>query len=216
MSWKLIQPIFNTRLSEHTNSSSGQAWGSGLTRSPVQTQFTYVSLWLVAFCWIKSLLCNDAYYTGMLFYSESTFQLWASRRLCVEFKTVSSVSLHPSGRRGIPFGCSSVKHHPSKRQELSFRTFLCVQKLQLFLVASVRTSQQHVRTPFSVQQAKRFLSKTQILQPSGRFSVPVRMLFLIRQVMQKTFNRPNVRLHGSDAQALIWKLRAAEVQPSER
>jgi len=28
------------------------------------------------------------------------------------------------------------------------------------------------------------------------------------------FNRPDVTLHGPDAQALIWKLLAAEVQPS--
>jgi len=30
---------------------------------------------LAAFCLTKSFLCNDAYYTGMLFYSESTLQL---------------------------------------------------------------------------------------------------------------------------------------------
>jgi hypothetical protein len=36
----------------------------------------------------------------------------------------------PSRRRGIPSGRSSVKHHPSGRQELSIRTPLCVQKLR--------------------------------------------------------------------------------------
>jgi hypothetical protein len=30
------------------------------------------------------------------------------------------------------------------------------------------------------------------------------------------FNRSNISLHGPDAQALIWKLHAAEVQPSAR
>jgi hypothetical protein len=30
---------------------------------------------LDAFCWTKSLLCNVAAFTGMLFYSESTLQL---------------------------------------------------------------------------------------------------------------------------------------------
>jgi hypothetical protein len=34
--------------------------------------------------------------------------------------------------------------------------------------------------------------------------------------MQTKFNRSYVNLHGSDAQALIWKLRATEVQPSGR
>jgi len=30
---------------------------------------------LATFYWTKSLLCNDAYYIVMLFYSESTLQL---------------------------------------------------------------------------------------------------------------------------------------------
>jgi hypothetical protein len=54
------------------------------------------------------------------------------------------------------------------------------------------------------------------LQPSGRCSVPVRTLSLIGQVVQKTLNRPAVNLHYLDAQALIWKLRAVEVQLSGR
>jgi len=29
---------------------------------------------LATFCWTKLLLCNDAFYTGILFYSESTLQ----------------------------------------------------------------------------------------------------------------------------------------------
>jgi hypothetical protein len=29
---------------------------------------------LATFCWTKSLLCNDAYYTEMLFYLDSTLQ----------------------------------------------------------------------------------------------------------------------------------------------
>jgi len=37
---------------------------------------------------------------------------------------------------------------------------------------------------------------------------------LIRLVMQKKFNCQDVSLYCSDAQALIWKLRAAKVQPS--
>jgi hypothetical protein len=37
---------------------------------------------------------------------------------------------------------------------------------KLFQVASVQTSQQHVRMPFSVRQVKRFISKTQICEDS--------------------------------------------------
>jgi len=46
--------------------------------------------------------------------------------------------------------------------------------------------------------------------------VLVRMLSLIRQVVHTKFNRPDISLHGLDAQALVWKLRAAEVQSSGR
>jgi hypothetical protein len=42
----------------------------------------------------------------------------------------NSDPLHPSGRRVIPSGRSSVKQHPSERRELSVRTSICVQKLQ--------------------------------------------------------------------------------------
>jgi hypothetical protein len=43
----------------------------------------------------------------------------------------SSSPLHPFGRRGILSGCSSVKQHPSGRQDLSIRTPICVQKLRV-------------------------------------------------------------------------------------
>jgi hypothetical protein len=70
--------------------------------------------------------------------------------------------------------------------------------------------------------------------------VPARTLSFIRQVVHTKFNRPDVSLHGQDAQAsymeiayisstvqtsmfmvltlkaLIWKLRAGKVQPSGR
>jgi hypothetical protein len=48
---------------------------------------------LAAFCWIKSLLCNVAAFTGMLLYPESTLQLCSSRRFCEVFKEVYFGSL---------------------------------------------------------------------------------------------------------------------------
>jgi len=50
------------------------------------------------------------------------------------------------------------------------------------------------------------------LQPSGRRDYFVQTLSLIRQVMHKILNQPDVSLHYPDAQSLLWKLRAAEVQ----
>jgi hypothetical protein len=40
--------------------------------------------------------------------------------------------------------------------------------------------------------------------------VPIWMLSLIKQVMQKKFNRFDVRLHGPDAQTLLWKLQTVQ------
>jgi hypothetical protein len=76
---------------------------------------------------------------------------------------------------------------------------------ELFSVASVRMSQQHVRTPFSARQVNKILSKTQIWEdsckPSGCQVYTVRTLSLIRQVVQKMFNHLDVSLHSPDARA---------------
>jgi hypothetical protein len=53
------------------------------------------------------------------------------------------------------------------------------------------------------------------LQPSGRQVYTVWTLSLIRQDVEKICNRPNVRVTPSGCQSLLWKLRAANVQPSE-
>jgi hypothetical protein len=54
------------------------------------------------------------------------------------------------------------KHHPSGRREISFRTFLCVEKIRT-APACIRTDiSAHVRTTLSVWQASGFLSKTQL------------------------------------------------------
>jgi hypothetical protein len=89
---------------------------------------------------------------------------------------------------------------------------------ELFQVASVRTSQQHLWMPFSTRQVKGLSFQTLIWEdnckPSGRRSYSVQTLSFIRQDMQKSCNRPNVSLHYPNAQSLLWKLHAAEVQPS--
>jgi len=81
---------------------------------------------LAAFCLDKIASINVAAFTRMLLYPESTLHLCSSRRFCEVFTEVLFGSLsavrttwysvrtlisqqHPSGRHGIPFGCSSVK-----------------------------------------------------------------------------------------------------------
>jgi hypothetical protein len=86
--------------------------------------------------------------------------------------------------------------------------------------ASIRTTWQYRLDAIHCSTSNRVsVSDTDLgrqLLSSRRCGIPIRTLFLIRQVVQKKFNRPDVRLHGPYAQTLLWKLRAAEVQPFGR
>jgi len=66
---------------------------------------------------------------------------------------------------------------------------------ELFRVASVPTSQQHVRTPFSVWQVKRFSSQTRY----GKTATTVRMTGLHHPdtILHKARRGANLQLSGS-------------------
>jgi len=119
----------------------------------------------------------------------------------------SSSPLHPSRSRDISSGLSFVKHHPSRRRELSFRTPFCVQKLRT-VPSCIRPDVSTTR-PDALQcsTSKRIsfpiTDMGRQLQPSRRRGYSIPTLSLIRQVMQKTFNRPDVSLHCPDAQTLL-------------
>jgi len=110
----------------------------------------------------------------------------------------------------------SKDHQPGWR-ELSLRTFLYVKKLQTTLGC--------IHSDVSATRPDAFQCSTRkmILFQKYRYGkidttirtmcVLVQTLSLIRQVVHTKFNRLDVSLHGPDAHALIWKLRAAEVQP---
>jgi hypothetical protein len=123
-------------------------------------------------------------------------------------KQCTSDPLHQSGRHGIPSGRSSVKSiiHLDDEKFLSECPSMS-KSFELFSVASIRISQQHVWTSFIVRQVKKIsFQNTDMerqLQPSERRGYSVRKLSLTRQVVQKMFNRPDIRLHGPDVQALI-------------
>jgi hypothetical protein len=81
-------------------------------------------------------------------------------------KQCSSVPFHPSEQRGIPSKRSSIKVS-SVRTMRTFRPDIPLSRsFELFSIASIRTSQQHVWTPFCVRQVKGFLSKKQIWEDS--------------------------------------------------
>jgi hypothetical protein len=117
--------------------------------------------------WLHSIGKNHFYVMllinhGCCLYSESSCRLCALRRLCADFKIEKLNPLYPSGRPCHPFGRSSIKQHLSGRCGYSVWTPSVSRSFELFKVASVWTSQQHVQTPFSVRQEKGFPSQTQI------------------------------------------------------
>jgi hypothetical protein len=107
------------------------------------------------------------------------------------------IPCQPSGRHVIPSGRPSVhcsirpddvfiptgrqidQHHPSGRRIFSVRTLHCIEKL-LFQLASVRTSQQPVRTPISTRTV------------SDSFQVPIKGRSINR--LDDVVSRPDARL----------------------
>jgi hypothetical protein len=153
----------------------------------------------------------------MLLHSESTSRFCTSRRLCTEFKTVNFKSL--ASIRTTWYSVRTLICQASSVRMM--RTFcpdslLCPKASNCSrLHTSGRVSATH-QNDLQCSTSKRIsFQNTDMgrqLQPSGWCSVPVRTLSLIRQVVQKTFNRPDVSLHCPDTQTLLWKLFAAEVQ----
>jgi hypothetical protein len=133
---------------------------------------------LASFCvWTKSLKCKDAVNR------ESTNQSLQVRRIQVPCQPSGRSShpvptpicplFHPFGRCVIPSGRQTDQHHPSGRSVHSVRTPYCIEKF-LCQLASVRTFQQHVRTPPSTRSISDFLpssKKGKINQPSGRCGI---------------------------------------------
>jgi len=132
---------------------------------------------LATFYWTKSLLCNVAEFIGMLFYSESTLQLWASRRLyriqISQFSSLASVRT-----TWYSFRTLISQQHPSKRRELSVRTFLCVKKLRTapacirLDVSAARPDDTQCSTNYGISFQNTDMWRS--LQPSGRCGFPSR------------------------------------------
>jgi hypothetical protein len=133
----------------------------------------------------------------------STFKIQNKFLAVQNSRQCSPSPLHPPGRHYIPFRSSSIKHHPSGWRELSVWAPFCVEKLRT--VPSCIRPDVSATCPDALQcsTSKRIsFPNTNIgrqLQPSGRRGYYVRTLSLIRQVIQKTFNRPDVSLHCPDA-----------------
>jgi len=135
---------------------------------------------------------------GCCFIRSLHFGFELQRRLCAEFKVVSSVPLQPSGQRVIL----------SRRRELSVRTFLCVKKL--------RTVPSYIRTDVSTARPDAVLCSISYWifffqkHRYGKIATTVRTrLFISKSCIQNSDVRTLVfmvrtfKLH-------IWKLNAAD------
>jgi hypothetical protein len=175
-------------------------------------------------------------YRGSVIFRSLLIQSYGFRRFCLDSKLEKSDPLHPSGWRNIPSGLSTVQAS-FIRMTRTFRPDLplCREPSNYFSLhpSGLLSNTSGCLSVFD--RLKDFFPKHRygkIVANIRTMYISVRMLSLIRQVMHTKFNRPNVNLHGPDAQvsymeiacisstvrtlkALIWKMRAAKVQPSE-
>jgi hypothetical protein len=135
-----------------------------------------ISLWLAAFCWRKSLLCNDAFKQGFNYFQSLHIQSYSSRRFCTDSKLEKSDPLHPFRRRDILFGCLTVQAS-SIRTTRTFRPDrpLCREPLNCsWLHLSRRLSNTAGRLSV-INKEEDFVPKHKYgktMQPSGRCVFP--------------------------------------------
>jgi hypothetical protein len=171
----------------------------------------------------------------MLFYPESTLQLWSSRRFCEVFKKVffrfpvsrpDDVVFHPDAHLS--------KHNPSRLRELSVRTPINVEKLRTVQgcirlevmanrpnalqssrrsqcsSASVRTTWLYrsdtIRCLTSIRVSASRHSYRKTAETVRKMCDPVRTMFSIRQDVHTKFNCPDDSLHGPDDQASYMEI----------
>jgi hypothetical protein len=199
--------------------------------------------------WLHSVGQNH-FYVMMLFTQGCCF-IWSlhfsfvlQRRLCVEFKAVSTIPLQLFGRRVIPSGCSTVQAS-SIQTTRTFRP-----DLPLCREASNYSSLHPSGCLSNTSERRLVFDQLWDFFPKHRYGkttatvqtmcVPVWTRSFIRQVVHSKSRRPDVSLHGLDAQAsymeiafirstiwmidvmvqtcqaLIWKLHVAKVRPSRR
>jgi len=169
------------------------------------------------------LVCNWLHFVGqnhfhvmMLFIRGSVifrsllFQRYVSRRFCIDFKPEKLDPLHPSGRRDIPSGRSTVQAS-SVRMMRTFRL-----DLPLCQEPSNCSSLHPSGLLSNTSGCLSVFDKLKDFFPKHRYGktaaivrtmcVPVRTLSLIRQIVHTKFNRLDVRLHGLNSQALYMEI----------
>jgi hypothetical protein len=175
---------------------------------------------LAVFCWTKSLLCNVAAFTGML-YPESTLQLCSSRRFCEVFKDLfrfpgsrpDDVEFRPDAHQSatsvrttrtfLPDAhqclepSNSSRLHPSRRNGKSSGRYSEFEKIPVF--QRIRPEAIQGLTSIRVSALRHSYGKT--AATIRTMCDPVQTMFAIRQDVHTKFNCPDVNLHGPDDQA---------------
>jgi hypothetical protein len=180
-------------------------------------------------------------YKGSVIFRSLLIQSYGSRRFCTNSKSEKSDPLHSSRRRDILFGRSTVQAS-SVRMTRTFcldlplcREALNCSKLHPFGCLSNTSGAVQCSFSYRIFFPKHRYGKTAATIQT--MCVPVRTRSFIRQVVHSKFNCLDNSLHGPDTQAsymeiacirstvrttavmvrtrqaLIWKLRAAKVQP---
>jgi hypothetical protein len=126
----------------------------------------------------------------------------------------------PSGRPCQPSRCSSVKQHPFGRRSYSIWTPLSAQNLRTVQgcipldISATRPDAIQCSTSKRISFAN--IDMRRQMQPSRRQVYTIWKLSLIRQDMEKIWNRLDDRSTSFGMQSLLWKLRTVEVQQSGR
>jgi hypothetical protein len=155
----------------------------------------FISFWLVAFCWQNHYHVMLLFSQGChIFQSIQIFRVYFSdmerallwqvqchkhkegyfrsfRKILCRFKLRKVESLFPSGRPSKASWRSSVSNIYSDDVAIPSGCPSVSKRFKLFKLASVRMSQQHVRTLFRVQEDSRIP-----VHPSGRHGNTVRTL----------------------------------------
>jgi hypothetical protein len=131
---------------------------------------------ITAFCWTKSLLYNDAFYQGFSYFRSLHFRaMFLEDSAQIPSKSNQIPCIRPDDMI-FRLDAQLSKHHSSGRRELSFRTFLYVEKLRTApgcILPDVSATRQDA---FQCLKRKKILFQNtnmgRQLQPSGRCVFP--------------------------------------------
>jgi hypothetical protein len=122
---------------------------------------------LAAFCWTKSLPCNNAFKQGFSYFQSLHIQSYTSRRFCIDSKSEKSDPLHQARQHDFSSGRLTVQASSVQ----TTRTFhpdlpLCQEPSNCSWLHPSKCLSNTAERLFNVRQGKGLCSKTQIWEDS--------------------------------------------------